>query len=256
MARYTTLHLHNVTRGREEDFGRWFASDHAAAVARLDGFRSADRFEIADVQIMPDIHQPWRFMSLYEFDHEVPDRDIPKLGNLIADARYAGLLDDRDESERIYSYNMYSDWYVGPNWERDKPLSGVSIILANFVAGREEDYHHWYETVHIPEVSAVPGHAGMKRGRLAGTQCEPRRYCPGGELVLCAQQTDDLNFTIRDFSARARGVSPSGIAMEPRSTAGSFARTVHYFTKISGEKWPGGIAYDGDFSPYKTPEQG
>ena len=32
-----------------------------------------------------------------------------------------------------------------------------------------------------------------------------------------ANQTDDLLFTIRDFSARARGVSPSGIAMEPRS---------------------------------------
>ncbi len=94
----------------------------------------------------------------------------------------------------------------------------------------------------------------MKRGRLAGTQCEPRRYCPGSDLVLCAQQTDDLLFTVRDFSARARGVSPSGIAMEERSTAGSFARTVHYFTKASGAKWPGGIAYDGDLSIYETAE--
>ena len=68
---------------------------------------------------------------------------------------------------------------------------------------------------------------------------------------MCAQQTDDLLFTITDFGGRALGKSPSGIAMEPRSTAGSLARTVHYFSKISGDKfWPGGIAYAGDLSVY------
>jgi hypothetical protein len=65
------------------------------------------------------------------------------------------------------------------------------------------------------------------------------------------QQTDDLLFTVKDFSARARGVSPSGVAFQPRSSAGSFARTVHYFARVSGDKfWPGGIAYDGDLSVY------
>ena len=66
-----------------------------------------------------------------------------------------------------------------------------------------------------------------------------------------AQQTDDLAFTVADFSARARGVSPSGIAMAPRSDSGSVARTVHYFRKVSGSRfWPGGIAYGGDWSVY------
>jgi hypothetical protein len=86
---------------------------------------------------------------------------------------------------------------------------------------------------------------------LSPLQIEPRHYCPGDQLVLCAQQTDDLLFTIRDFSARARGVSPSGVAMEPRSSSGSTARTVHYFNKISGTRfWPGGVAYGGDLSVY------
>ena len=250
MALYCTTHLYNVTAGREAEYAEWFAGPHAEACARLEGFKSADRFEIADIQIMPDIDQPWRFLSFYEFDYDVPDRDIPKLGKVIDEARKTGLIDDANESERIYSYNMYSDWYVGPNWQQGKPLSGMFIIPANMVAGREEDYHRWYEEIHIPEVSRVPGFVGMKRGRLAGTQCEPRRYCPGGELVVCAHQTSDLLFSIKDFSARARGVSPSGDAMEPRSTAGSFARTVHFFKKISGEVWDDGIAYAGDFSVY------
>lgn len=251
MALYTTIHLHNVPSGREDDYAKWFSGDHHAALANLRGFRSADRYELTPEQIMPDIAQPWRFMSVYEFDYPAPEIDLPALGPLLAEARDAGLIDDENEVERIYSYRMYSDWVFSPNHQADKPFSGVSIILANFVAGREAEYHHWYDNVHAPEVTRVPGKVGMKRGRLADIQIEPRRYCPGSELVFCAQQTDDLLFTVKDFSARARGVSPSGVAFQERSTAGSFARTVHYFRKISGdERWDGGVAYDGDLSVY------
>jgi hypothetical protein len=250
MARYVTLHLHNIAPGREQDYADWFEGEHAAQLAALDGFRSADRFEVTAIQIMPDIDQPWRFMSFYEFDYDVPDRDIPKLGRLLGAPRCAGLIDDTNESERLYTYNMYSDWNFSENHQSDKPFSGMYVIPANFVQGREDDYHRWYDEVHIPEVSLVPGFVGMKRGRLAGTQCNPQRYCPGSELVVCAQQTDNLLFSVKDFSARARGVSPSGIAMEARNTAGSFARTVHFFSKISGRKWDGGIAYAGDLSAY------
>lgn len=251
MALYTTVHLHNVMAGREADYAAWFDGPHREALARLRGYLTADRFEVTAEQIMPDIPQPWRFMSVYDFDLPAPAIDLPALGPLLAEARDAGLIDDSTESERIYSYGMYSDWKGSPNWQKDKPLSGVSIILANYTIGREAEYHKWYDEVHCPEVTNVPGHVAMKRGCLSPLQIEPRRYCPGDQLVLCAQQSDDILFTIRDFSARARGASPSGIAMQPRSSAGSFARTVHYFRKISGsEFWPGGIAYAGDLSVY------
>ncbi len=251
MALFTTIHLHNVAAGRENDYGVWFDGSHRQDLERLRGFLSADRYELTAEQIMPDIAQPWRFMSIYEFDYPDPAIDLPALGPLLAGARDVGLIDDRNESERIYSYRLYSDWAFSPNHRPDQPFSGVSIILANFVAGREAEYHQWYDAVHAPEVTRVPGKVGMKRGRLCERQIEPRRYCPGSELVLCAQQTEDLFFTVKDFSARARGVSPSGIAFQPRSTAGSFARTVHYFRKVSGDRfWGGGIAYDGDLSVY------
>jgi hypothetical protein len=251
MALYTTIHLHNVTAGKEGEYSAWFDGPHRTALGSLRGFAAADRFERTAEQIMPDIPQPWRFMSLYDFDLPDPAIDLPALGPLIADARDAGLIDDATETERIYSYAMYSDWVSSPNHRKDQPLSGVSIILANFVPGREAEYQTWYNEVHGPEVSNVPGHVAMKRGQLSDLQVEPRRYCPGDQLVLCAQQTDDLMFTIRDFSARAGGRSPSGIAMEPRSSSGSVARTVHYFSKISGpDFWQGGVAYAGDLSVY------
>jgi len=250
MALYTSIHLHNVTAGREADFASWFDGAHRAALAQLRGFTGADRYEVTPQQIMPDIPQPWRYLSVYDFDLPSPTIDIPALGPLIAVARDAELVAD-DETERLYTYRMYSDWKASPNWRRDQPLSGVSIILANYIPGRAREYHTWYDDVHSVEVINVPGHVAMKRGELSAIQIEPRHYCPGDQLVLCAQQTDDLLFTIRDFSARARGVSPSGIAMQPRSSSGSTARTVHYFSKISGTRfWPGGVAYAGDLSVY------
>ena len=253
MTLYTTIHLHNVPDDKLADYAAWFDGPHREALARLRGLTYAERFEITEAQL-GEAYQPWRFMSVYDFDYATPEIDLPALGPLLADARDAGLIRP-DDSERIHSYRLYGDWKGSPNWQRDKPLSGISVLLGNYVAGRFEEYQTWYENVHSVEVANVPGHVAMKRGELTDLQVEPRRYCPGDQLVMTAQQTDDLPFTIGDFVARALGHSPSGIAMEPRSSAGSLARTVHYFRKISGgEFWDGGIAYAGDWSAY--PDKG
>jgi hypothetical protein len=253
MALYTTLHLHNVPGEYQADYASWFDGPHREALARLRGFVAADRYEIADAQL-GDAFEPHRFLSVYDFDYESPEIDLPALGPLLAEARDAGWITP-DDSERIFTYRLYGDWKGSPNWQRDQPLSGVSILIGNYVPGRFDEYQTWYENVHSVEVANVPGHVAMKRGALSDLQVEPRRYCPGDQLVMTAQQSDDLPFTIGDFIARALGHSPSGIAMQPRSTAGSMARTVHYFRKVSGTAfWPGGVAYGGDWSVY--PDRG
>ncbi|HEY0958890.1 MAG TPA: hypothetical protein VGE05_06405 [Novosphingobium sp.] len=251
MAHHVTLHLHNVPENRLGEYAAWFEGPHREALARLRGFKGAERYEVTPEQVMPDIAQPWRFVSIYEFDFAAPEIDIPALGPLLADARDAGLIDDRDGSERVVTYAMYSDWVASANHHPDKPLSHVSLILANITPGRDTEYHAWYDDVHCPEVTISPGFVAMKRGKQTTLQIEPRRFVYGGELVFCGQQTDDIGFTIKDFAERARGTSISGIAFAPRSKSGSFARTVHFFRKISGTKfWSGGIAYSGDMTPY------
>lgn len=250
MTLYTTVHLHNVPQGREADYAAWFDGPHREAVSRLRGFIATDRFEVTAAQIMADIPQPWRYMSVYEYDLPDPKIDLPALGPIIAEARDAGLI-AADDTERLYSYELYFDWKGSPNWQRDKPLSGISIILANYTPGRFDEWLQWYTDVHSVEVANVPGHVAVKLGKLSDLQIEPRRYCAGDQLVMTAQQTDDLAFTVTDFGMRGMGKSVSGQQMAPRSSAGSMARTVHYFSKISGtEFWPGGIAYAGDLSVY------
>lgn len=250
MALYSTIHFHNVPEAERDAYAAWFDGPHREALARLRGFRGADRYEVTEQQIMAGALQPWRFCSVYDFEPPDPRIDIPALGPLIAEARDDGLV-AADDAERLYTYALRGDWKAGPNWQRDKPLSGVSVLIGNYVPGHFERYEHWYETTHSVEVINVPGHVAMKRGTLSDVQVEPRRFCPGDQLVMTAQQTDDLAFTIGDFAGRALGTSPSGISMEPRSDSGSLARTVHYFRKISGSTfWPGGIAYAGDLSAY------
>lgn len=250
MALYTTLHLHNTSPDRAADYAAWFDGQHRSEVGRLPGFLAMDRYEVTPEQVMRDIPQPWRYVSVYDFDYPDPVIGIPALGSRLAEARLARLIAD-DETERLYTFRLYGGWKGSENWHRSEPLSGVSIILGNYVAGRKAEYLSWYEDVHSVEVSNVPGHVAMKRGELSSVQIDPRHYCPGDQLVMCAQQTDDLAFTVKDFSERARGVSPSGIAMAPRSASGSVARTVHYFKKISGDRfWSHGIAYAGDLSVY------
>ena len=252
MSLHTTIHLHNVPSGQEQAYAEWFAGPHQVALQHLRGLTNAGRFEVTQEQIMGFIPQPWRFLSLYDFDLPDPAIDVPALGPLIAEARDASLI-TIDETERLHTYAMRSGWQGGPNWQQAAPISGISIILGNYVAGRKGEYDTWYDEVHSHEVVAVPGHVAMRRGVLSTVQVEPRHYCPGDQLVLCAQQTDDLALTVKDFSDRAQGKSASGIAMQPRSEAGSFARTVHYFRKISGRDfWPGGVAYAGDLSVYAT----
>src|SRR4051794_23159232 len=110
MALHTLLHLHNVRAGREADYAAWFDGAHRTALARVRGFQAADRYEVTAEQIMPDIAQPWRFLSVYDFDFADPASDAAAPGALIAEALAAGWIADDDQSERLYAYRMYSDW--------------------------------------------------------------------------------------------------------------------------------------------------
>jgi hypothetical protein len=56
----------------------------------------------------------------------------------------------------------------------DKPQlqSGVLVVQTDPAAGREADFHRWYDGVHIPEILATPGFvkgARFRRVDSAGT---------------------------------------------------------------------------------------
>ena len=80
MALYTTLHLHNAARSREAEYAGWFDGPHRTAVTRLAGFLGLDRYEVTPEQVMRDIPQPWRYVSVYDFDYPDPVIGILRWG--------------------------------------------------------------------------------------------------------------------------------------------------------------------------------
>jgi hypothetical protein len=232
MASFLTAHFHNVLTGKEVALSGAIHGAHRAAVARLRGFRAAQRFEVTPQQIMSAIPQPWRYVTLYDFELDDPTIDLPAIAPHLADLRDAGLIAS-DGTERIYSYRMYSQWLYSKNYRRG-PLSHLMLLLANVIPGRETEYHRWYDEQHRHEVSQSPGYVGMRRGQLSAVQVPPVHYCPGDQLILGGMQTEDLAATIKEFIDRAVGTSPSGIAWGVRSDAASTARTVHVFKSIDG----------------------
>ena len=232
MASYVTAHFHNAPAGREAILSEYFRGAHLAAVKRLRGFRSAQRFEVTPEQIMASIPQPWRYVTIYDFEFEYPAIDLPAIAPHLAELRDAGFVAP-DEAERAYSYRMYSPWMLSSN-HREGPLSHIMLLLANVTPGRSAEYHRWYDEQHRIEVSETPGFVGMRRGQLSIIQAPPVHYCPGDQLILGGLQTDDLAGAVREFIARGTGKSESGPNWGPRCSAASTARTVHMFKSIEG----------------------
>jgi hypothetical protein len=70
------------------------------------------------------------------------------------------------------------------------------LVLSNPVAGRDDDFNHWYDTVHLPDVFKVPGVTGAQRFRLGeGSQW---RY-----LALYDLDCEDPSTVASDLAARA-----------------------------------------------------
>jgi hypothetical protein len=81
---------------------------------------------------MPDIPQPWKYLTIY--DRDEPEVDIPALAPLFANYRAEGLTIP-DSTERIYTYRMYLNCRLSKNW-KPGPFSHMMFLLANFPLGR------------------------------------------------------------------------------------------------------------------------
>jgi hypothetical protein len=230
MASYVTIHLRNAMLNSEQAAQAFFAHVQSDAATSLRGIQRVESYECEPKQLMPDIAQPWKYLTIYDRELDEPEVDIPALAPILANYRAEGLTAP-DSAERIFTYRMYSDWRLSKNWNPG-PFSHMMFLLANFTAGREQEYHDWYDEHHSVEVSNAPGFVGMRRGRLDAVQVPPVQYCPGSELILGGLQTTDLPTSLEDFGARAQARSPSGVAWGPRSTSASRARTVHIFKRI------------------------
>jgi hypothetical protein len=77
----------------------------------------------------------------------------------------------------------------------------LQTVLNRPVPGAEDQFNHWYDHTHLPEVLATPGFLAA------------RRYTPtdpaGPYLAIYEIETDDLGAVLEDLRARARTMTVS-----------------------------------------------
>lgn len=73
------------------------------------------------------------------------------------------------------------------------------IALSTPIKGREDEYHKWYQNVHIPEVISATGFKGAQRYKLTmGLQGNTQPY-----LTIYEIETDDIGKTLGEVGSRA-----------------------------------------------------
>ena len=71
--------LSNPVENRTEDYNEWYSTVHLPEVLKIDGFLSAQRFQLAQAQVIDD--QEYHYMALYEIDSENPQETLSNLAN-------------------------------------------------------------------------------------------------------------------------------------------------------------------------------
>jgi hypothetical protein len=101
------------------------------------------------------------------------------------------------------------------------------LLQSNAAAGREEEFHEWYDNRHVPDLLAVPGIVSAQRyavSALQPLQPQGHRY-----VALYEIETDDLARTMATIRER------SGTDLMPMSDAMSADR-VAFFLEPVGER--------------------
>ena len=76
MKTYYTVYS-NPMPGKEAEFNDWYTNVHLAEVLQIDGFVSAQRFQLDEAQVIND--QPYRYMAMYEIESDNIEQTIQNM---------------------------------------------------------------------------------------------------------------------------------------------------------------------------------
>jgi hypothetical protein len=86
MARYTFVVLVNAVEGQDDEFNKWYDTQHLPDVLAVKGFVAAQRFRLADTD--PAQEFTHRYLSLYEVDTD----DLDETNRAMMEATQTGAM--------------------------------------------------------------------------------------------------------------------------------------------------------------------
>ncbi|TGD71348.1 hypothetical protein E4634_18935 [Mangrovimicrobium sediminis] len=74
------------------------------------------------------------------------------------------------------------------------------VVLSRPVEGREDEYNEWYQTVHLPELTSIPGIQAAQRFRMEVALVEGDAW---PYMSIYELETDDVNAVLAQLTGMA-----------------------------------------------------
>lgn len=75
------------------------------------------------------------------------------------------------------------------------------IVLTTPVPGREDEYNHWYDNAHVPDLLRIPGVISAQRFRIATVQRSPGPF-DFDYLAIYTFDSDDAQAIMDEIASR------------------------------------------------------
>src|SRR5579862_1335316 len=136
----------------KERYHDWYDNEHLPARLTVPGVRSALRFKAPTEE---------KWLAYYDMDSE----------DVLKSKEYLALKEKASENERelIPKVNMDRRVYkqiMSIGEQAASPPKTLLVVEMTPYPSHEKEFHHWYDTCHIPQMADVPGWSRSRRYEL------------------------------------------------------------------------------------------
>ncbi|MGE0798386.1 MAG: hypothetical protein AB7G13_04260 [Lautropia sp.] len=211
MQRWICLVENNCDPGREAEFNDWHENVHVPDVLATPGFVRARRYVNRETR-----DGRGKYMTLYD----VETADIAKTMSARREREAEEARQGRSAESRPHLYfPLWRDVLWRQTFEASAPQNSTSRTgkWLNFVEQycdptREDEYHAWYNGIHIPDILKTPSFVSARRYEAR----EPRDG-RGRFLAVYEIETDDIAETMKIRLARREEEAKLGRASISRN---------------------------------------
>jgi len=165
MARGILAVAFNFTNAHEDEFHDWYDLEHIPERERVPGFGLCERYI--------DLANPKQAVAIYDLDNvdvlKTPAYEAIGGKNLTVWSKRVTAMCDR--------LLRFEGTQVNPGTAKSPPGAGGLVLVSMVIAPAvEQDFNAWYDTEHIPALTAVPGVMAGRRYKAPAAGAKGTRY--------------------------------------------------------------------------------
>lgn len=204
LQRFYALVFTNPAPGREDDFNRWYDTQHLPDVVSIPGFISGQRYARNDAQMRSNAPDSPHYLVVYE----IVTRDLAGVYAEVNRRAVDGRTRMSDAIARAGGMNLTYRATQRRRWRLPGgPNAYLHIVMANPKPGEADGLERWYVDHHAPDMAALPGFTGYQLGVATPVQMIPDAT-PRQRVALFAIATPTMAATIERFRATAPHMTP------------------------------------------------